>query len=107
MKPLFTGEELRVLRRLDEALEKPPLSEGERREAEARDAVIRRERGPCSGQGLATLPEGWFERARAERFATTEEAAHACRGGAELMWNLSAAASPRRSWPSGLAGCWG
>jgi hypothetical protein len=88
MKPLFTGEELRVLKRLDEALERPPLSVGEVREAEARDAVIRRARGFRAGQGLATLPAGWFERARGERFSSTEEAARACRVSAKLMWYL-------------------
>jgi len=47
-----------------------------------------RARGFRAGQGLAALPPGWFERARAERFSSTEEAAHACRVGVKLMWHL-------------------
>jgi len=88
MKPLFTQEELRALRRLDRALERLPLDEGERIAADARDAAIRREREARPGQGLVTLPEGWFERARMARFPTTEEAARACRVSAKLMWHL-------------------
>ncbi len=88
MKPVFTGEELNALRRIDEGLERLPLSKGERIEADARDRAIRREREARPGQGLVTLPEGWFERARAARFPTTEEAARACRIGAKLMWHL-------------------
>lgn len=108
MKPLFTGEELRSLRRIDEGLERLPLNEGERIESDARDRAIRRERNGLArrqleedardpairrereapGQGLLTLPLGWFERARAARFPTTEEAAHACRVSAKLMWHL-------------------
>lgn len=87
MKPLFTGEELKALRRLDKGLERLPLNEGERIEADARDSAIRRER-QAPGQGLLTLPEGWFERARAAHYPTTEEAARACRVSAKLMWHL-------------------
>jgi hypothetical protein len=87
MKPLFTEEELRALRRLDEGLERPPLGEGERMEADARDVAILRER-EAPGQGLLTLPEGWFERERTARFPTTEEAARACRVSTKLMWHL-------------------
>ena len=87
MKPLFTKEELRALRRIDEGLERPELNEGERAEAEARDAAIQRERA-APGQGLMTLPEGWFECARAARYPTTEEAARACRVSPKLMWHL-------------------
>ena len=94
MKPLFTGEELRRLRRIDEGLEERPLSRGEILEAEARDRAIGREaRGAMDatarpGQGLTALPEGWFEQARARRFSTTEEAASAARVSAKLMWHL-------------------
>ena len=93
MKPLFTGEEMRVIRRIDEGLKRRPLSEGELLEAEARDEVIRREargaqREASPGQGMWMLEEGWFERARSERFPTTEEAARACRVSAKLMWHL-------------------
>ncbi len=111
MKPLFTGEELKAIRRIDEGLERLPLNEGERMEADARDSAIRREREgnriarscqleegardvairrerKAPGQGLLTLPEGWFERARAARYPTTEAAAHVCRVSAKLMWHL-------------------
>ena len=87
MKPLFTEEEIRALRGIDRGLNRLPLHESERMEAEARDVAIQRER-EAPGQGLLTLPEGWFERARAARFPTTEEAAHACRVSAKLMWRL-------------------
>jgi len=40
------------------------------------------------GEPLMKLPEGWFARRRAERFRTTEDAAHACGIGAKLMWIL-------------------
>jgi len=40
------------------------------------------------GEPLLKLPEGWFARRRAERFRTTEDAAHACGIGAKLMWIL-------------------
>ncbi len=88
MKPLFTGEELDAIRRIDERLERLPLTERERAEADARDAAIRRDRKVRVGQGLLTLPEGWFERVRAARFSTIEEAARACRVSAKLMWHL-------------------
>lgn len=94
MKSLFTEGELRALRRIDEELEQPPLSRSERMEAETRDKAIRREAlgeqelALRPGQGLLTLPDGWFERARAERFSTTEEAARACSVSPVLMWRL-------------------
>jgi hypothetical protein len=88
MKSLFTGEELFRLRRIDEGLERLPLTEGERIEAEVRDTAIERARTSRAGQGLLTLTQGWFERARAGRFPTTEEAAHACHVSTKLMWNL-------------------
>jgi hypothetical protein len=87
MKPLFTGEELEALRRLDEGLTRLPVNEGERIESDVRDQAIRRER-EAPGQGLLTLPERWFERARAARYPTTEEAARACHVSAKLMWHL-------------------
>ncbi len=115
MKPLFTMEELRTLRRLDEGLERAPVSKREMDEAEDRDAGIAREatlaweatlareaafaggadaargtpeRAFSPGQPLLALHPGWLEQARAERFATTEEAARACGIGAKLMWIL-------------------
>lgn len=94
MRPLFTGRELADLRRLDAGLMRPPLSERELIEAEARDEAIRREardggeRALRPGQGLFALPDGAFERARAAKFQTTEDAAHACGVSAKLMWHL-------------------
>ena len=94
MKPMFTSWELEDLKRLDVGLMRLPLSERELIEAEARDAAIRGEARDASeralrpGQGLLTLPDGTFERARAAKFSTTEAAAHACGVSAKLMWHL-------------------
>lgn len=103
MKPLFIEEERTARRRCDEGpeytppggggrmgggFERPPLREGGQIEAEALGFGIRRAREARPGQGLRTLPEGWFEHARAARYPTTEEAAHACRVSAKLMWHL-------------------
>jgi hypothetical protein len=105
MKPLFTREELTHLRQIDQELERRPLSRRELREARARDEAIAaaspdlragkgtiaavgsggKIRPPAKGTDLA---EGWFERARAARFASTRDAARACRVSDRLMWYL-------------------
>jgi len=89
MRPLFTTEELRALRRVDEGLERAPVSERELAEAEARDADIAGETERLlPGQPMIALPPGWLEKARAARFATIEAAARACGIGPRLMWIL-------------------
>jgi len=75
MKPQNTGEERRL-----------PAG-GDAFDA-VRSAGTGWERAYRPGQGLATLEEGWFERARTARYPTTRAAASACRVSPTLMWRL-------------------
>ncbi len=83
MRPLFTEVEQSVRRKTDEGFSRPKPSGAE---AAARVRDGRRAFRP--GEPLIKLPEEWFARRRAERFATTEDAARACGIGAKLMWIL-------------------
>ncbi len=84
MRPLFAeGEQSE--KRIDEEFSSPKQAGAEGAEA----ARVRGgQRAFRPGEALLKLPEGWFARRRAERFATTEDAARACGIGAKLMWIL-------------------
>ena len=85
MRPLFTEGEQSAIQKIDEGFSGPRPAEAEGTKA-ARARSGRRAFRP--GEALMKLPEGWFARRRAERFATTEDAARACGIGAKLMWIL-------------------
>ena len=50
-----------------------------------------------------SLEDGWFERARAAKFSSTEDAARACKVSTKLMWHLECGSvtAPELAWRIG------